>query len=309
MIQEPFFSVVVPLFNEEDNIEQLYQRCTEAINRITPDYEIICVDDGSSDRTFELLSRLHDQNKRLKVIALSRNFGHQSALLAGLTEAQGQFVAMIDGDLQDPPEMIQRLYEALDQGYDVAYAVRTQRKEKRLKRIAYWGFYRLLSYLSQRSIPLDSGDFCVVRRKVLQEMLHMPEQSLFLRGIRSWVGFRQVGVKVERAERQGGAPKYTVRKLLSLAFNGIFSFSNLPIKFLAVLGFGVVVFSAAYAVYLLVSKFVYDTVPAGFTTLILTLFFLSGVQLLALGILGEYISRIYQESRRRPLFIVDQKLS
>ena len=305
----PEISVVVPVFNEEENVNELYRRCTSALSQITPSFEVICVDDGSSDGTFDKLSQLHYQDSRLKVITLSRNFGHQPALLAGLSEARGRYIAIIDGDLQDPPEMIEKLYKQLTQHkYDVAYAVRTKRKEGLPKKAAYWLFYRLLSFLSQSTIPLDSGDFCVMKRKVLQEMLHMPEQSLFLRGIRSWVGFRQIGVEIERDERQEGTPKYNLKKLVNLAFNGIFSFSNLPIKFLAWLGLFVMIFSSLYAVYLLVSKFVYNTVPEGFTTLILLLFLLSGVQLLAMGILGEYIARIYQESRQRPLFIIDKKL-
>ena len=306
--EEIDISVVVPVFNEEENIDTLYRRCVNALTLITSRFEVVCVDDGSSDRTFDMLSRLHHQDHRLKVIALSRNFGHQPALLAGLSEARGRYIAIIDGDLQDPPEMIQKLYKRLLEGYDVAYAIRTKRKEELYKKAFYWIFYRLLGYLSHNTIPLDSGDFCVMKRKVVQEMLHMPEQSLFLRGIRSWVGFRQIGVEIERDERLQGIPKYSFKKLVNLALNGIFSFSNLPIKFLAGLGLFVTMFSVVYAVYLLLSKFIYDTVPEGFTTLILVLFLLSGVQLVALGILGEYITRIYQESRRRPLFIIDKKL-
>ena len=308
MEEEVLISLVIPIYNEEQGIDQLYKRCTCALTEITDNFEIICVDDGSVDKSLENLSRLHSQDKRVKVVILSRNFGHQAALLAGLSEAKGTSIAMIDGDLQDPPEMISKLYQQILAGYDVAYAVRMKRKEKVHKKISYWLFYRFLGFLTKNSIPLDSGDFSIMKRKVLDEMLSMPEHSLFLRGMRSWVGFKQIGVEIERENRFSGEPKYTLKKLLNLALDGIFSFSNLPIKFLGWLGLFVIIFSAVYASYLLVSKFLYNTVPEGFTTIILVFFMLSGVQLLALGIVGEYIVRIYQESRGRPLYIIDRKL-
>jgi len=302
-----YFSLVIPVYNEESIIQQLYSRCTEALEKITDHYEIICIDDGSEDNTLSYLLRFHQEDKRFKVLSLSRNFGHQSALLAGLTFTKGEYVGIIDGDLQDPPETLQKLVTKLEEGFDVVYAVRKKRKENFIKRSIYQSYYRILRRMSNVEIPLDSGDFSVMRRFVVDYILKMPEQSLFIRGIRSWVGFRQTGVEYERDKRQTGIPKYTFRKLFLLAYNGIFSFSNFPVKIISRIGFLVILFSFIYIVFTLIKKYFYGDVPQGYTTIIIFLILFNGVQLLALGLIGEYVLRIYDESRKRPLYIIRDK--
>ncbi len=300
-------SIVIPIYNEELIIEQLYTRCVSSLEKITDKFEIICVDDGSSDQSLNLLLQYHFKDKRLKVLSLSRNFGHQAAILAGLTHSKGEFVGIIDGDLQDPPEVLHLFIDKLKEGFDVAYAVRKKRKESLFKKSIYWMYYRILKRVSNVSIPLDSGDFSVMKRPVVDYIVAMPEQSLFIRGTRSWLGFKQTGVEYERDKRFAGEPKYTFRKLFVLAYNGIFSFSNFPVKLLSRVGFLVTFFSFIYIGITLFKKFAYGNVPQGFTTIIIFLALFSGVQLLALGLIGEYVIRIYDESRKRPLFIVRDK--
>jgi len=303
----PKLSLVIPVYNEEILIDQLFERTTSALNNFTSDYEIICVDDGSVDSTLEKLKHYHAQEKRFKVLSLSRNFGHQAAIFAGLTYARGEFVAVMDGDLQDPPELLGDFLAKAEEGYDVVYAVRKKRKESFPKRMVYWAYYRIFKRMSNIYIPLDSGDFALMRNTVVRHLITMREQSLYIRGIRSWLGFRQIGLEYDRDRRQGGEPKYTLRKLLRLAFNGIFSFSEYPVRLISRLGLAVVVISLVYIVITLVKKYVYGDVPQGFTTLIIFISLFSGVQLVALGLIGEYMLRIYDETRRRPLFIVREE--
>lgn len=303
----PKLSLVIPVYNEEILIDQLFERTTSALNNLTSDYEIICVDDGSVDSTLEKLKHYHAQEKRFKVLSLSRNFGHQAAIFAGLTYARGEFVAVMDGDLQDPPELLGDFLAKAEEGYDVVYAVRKKRKESFPKRMVYWAYYRIFKRMSNIYIPLDSGDFALMRNTVIRHLITMREQSLYIRGIRSWLGFRQIGLEYDRDRRQGGEPKYTLRKLLRLAFNGIFSFSEYPVRLISRLGLAVVVISVVYIVITLVKKYVYGDVPQGFTTLIIFISLFSGVQLVALGLIGEYMLRIYDETRRRPLFIVREE--
>ncbi len=302
-----YFSLIIPVYNEEQIVEQLYTRCTTALGKITGQYEIICVDDGSHDNTLAYLLKFHRNDNKFKVVSLSRNFGHQSAILAGLSFAKGEYVGIMDGDLQDPPEFLCELLNKLEEGFEVVYAIRKKRKENILKRTIYLSYYRILRGMSNIEIPLDSGDFSVMRHFVVDYILRMPEQSLFLRGIRSWVGFRQTGIEYEREKRQFGLPKYTFRKLFSLAYNGIFSFSHFPVKILSRAGFLVILFSILYIIFNLIKKYVFGDVPQGFTTIIIFLVLFNGIQLLALGIIGEYVLRIYEESRKRPLYIIRDK--
>jgi polyisoprenyl-phosphate glycosyltransferase len=297
-------SIIIPVFNEEHLIDELYSRTAAALNSITPDWEVICVNDGSTDATLGKLISIHEKDSRWKVIDLSKNFGQQKAIWAGLNFTGGDFVGIMDADLQDSPEYFASFYGELDKGCDVVYAVRTKRKEGQLKKIAYWTFYRLLRNVFRVNIPIDSGDFCLMRRAVVRHMLTMPEQSLFVRGIRNWVGFRQKGMRCERDARYAGSPKYSLRGLFKLAYNGIFSFSDVPLRFLGRLGLYIIIASIIYASWILTKKFLWGTVPEGFTTTILVILFFGGVQLVTVRILGEYIHRIYDESRKRPLFIV-----
>jgi len=302
-----YISLVIPVYNEEQVVEQLYARCSTALGKITDSYEIICVDDGSSDNTLAYLLKFHQINKKLKVITLSRNFGHQSAILAGLSFAKGEYVGIIDGDLQDPPEFLREILNKLEEGFDVVYAIRKKRKENIIKRAFYGSYYRILRGMSNIEIPLDSGDFSIMRHFVVDYILQMPEQSLFLRGLRSWIGFRQTGIEYEREKRQAGLPKYSFRKLLGLAYNGIFSFSRFPVKILSRVGFLVIIFSFIYIIFNLIKKYAFGDVPQGFTTIIIFLALFNGIQLFALGLIGEYVLRIYDESRKRPLYIIRDK--
>jgi polyisoprenyl-phosphate glycosyltransferase len=307
MDKKPLLSVVIPCYNEEVIIDALFERTMSAINAWTSDFEVICVNDGSKDNTLGLLIACHQKDKRFKVVSLSRNFGHQAAFLCGLSHSSGEYIAMIDGDLQDPPELLAHFYEKIQEGYDVVYGVRRKRKEGFFKKMAYKTYYRFLGSVSSVPIPLDSGDFSMMRRVVLDNILQMSEQSLFIRGIRSWVGFRQFGYEYERDKRFGGEPKYTLAKLFELAYNGVFSFSQFPVKFLTKLGVFVIVFAILYSIFALYVKITNPEVPQGFTTLAIAIFLFSGVQLVALGMIGEYVLRIYDETRQRPLFIVKDK--
>jgi glycosyltransferase involved in cell wall biosynthesis len=301
-------SIVIPVYNEEHIIDELYSRTAAALNGITQDWEVICVNDGSTDATLGKLLSLNEKDSRWKIIDLSRNFGQQRAIWAGLNHATADYIGVMDADLQDAPQHFADFYKELQGDTDVVYAVRTGRKENRMKKVAYWTFYRLLKNVFEVNIPIDSGDFCLMRRAVVRHMLTMPEQSLFVRGIRNWVGFRQKGIRCERDARFAGSPKYSLRGLMKLAYNGIFSFSDFPLRFLGRLGLYIIICSIFYAAWILTKKFLWGTVPEGFTTIILVILFFGGVQLVTIRILGEYIHRIYDESRKRPLFIVREKI-
>jgi glycosyltransferase involved in cell wall biosynthesis len=300
-------SIVIPVYEEEELLEELYDRSSAALNSITNDWEVICVNDGSNDNTLQKLISIHERDPRWKIISLSKNFGHQPAIWAGLNFAQGDYIGIMDGDLQDDPAFFKEFLSRLDPQVDLVYAIRTKRKESFAKKGIYWFFYRIIKNIMGVNIPLDSGDFCLMKRKVLDEMLRMPEQSLFVRGIRTWVGFNQIGVACERNHRLKGRPKYSIRKLMKLAYDGIFSFSSFPIKFLGRLGLFITLASIVYGIYIITKRFFWGTVPAGFTTLIIVILFFGGVQLITVRILGEYLLRIYNESRKRPLYIVQGK--
>ena len=298
-------SIAIPVFNEEENVRQLLERTTGVLDETAGGpHEIIVVDDGSSDRTPELLRRAAGEDPRLVIVELSRNFGHQAAIGAALDHATGDAVLVMDGDLQDPPEALPLLLERYRQGYDVVYARRTARPEGWLLRACYFVFYRLIAFMSDLSLPLDSGDFALLSRPVVEALKRAPERHRYLRGLRTWVGFRQCGVDVERQPRAAGSPKYGAGKLLALAFAGVFAFSVIPLRLAILLGALALAASSCYAVYAVVAKLFYSISPQGFTALIVAVVFLSGVQLLFLGIIGEYIGRIYQEVKRRPQYLV-----
>ena len=298
-------SVVTPVYNEEEVVDRLASELIAALSARRGPWEVIAVNDGSRDATLAKLVEWHRREPRFKVIDLSRNFGHQRALLAGLAHASGDVIACIDGDLQDPPTLIPTMLDRLDeQDADVVYAVRRRRKEHAAKKTAYWMAYRLMRSIMDIELPLDSGDFAVMRRPVLDAMLRMPEQSLFLRGLRAWVGFRQVPFEYDRAARAAGEAKYRWSDLFRLAYNGIFSFTKVPIRVLGMVGSAAILASVCYAVWLFVAWLFGAQIPAGFSTLILAIIFFSGVQLVAIRILGAYIHRIYDEVRARPAYLV-----
>lgn len=305
MRQDLRISIAIPVFNEELVIPELLRRCIAVLDSIDGGpHEIVFVDDGSSDRTVELLERAAEQDSRLVVIALSRNFGHQTALGAALDHVSGDVAVLMDGDLQDPPEAIPILLEWYQQGYDVVYVRRVNRKESWWLRLCYHLFYRLIATLSSIQLPLDAGDFALMSRRVVEEMRRMPEHHRYLRGLRTWVGFRQVGVPIERAARQAGRTKYSPLKLLKLASDGIFAFSIVPLRASAMLGLAAIVLSFLFAAYSLFAKFFLHQAPQGFTALILVITFLSGINLFFLGIIGEYVGRIYEETKARPHYVI-----
>ena len=307
MINTIDISIIVPLYNEEKVFDQLIQRLTNVISNTVFNCEVILVNDGSSDKTSELIEQICLKDNRFTGILLSRNHGHQLAVTAGLANVRGKRGAMIiDGDLQDPPELVNEFYDLLNNGYDVIYAIRKNRKESFLKKLAYSAYYRLQKKISNFNIPIDSGDFSMLSRRVVDTMNDMPEQSRYLRGMRAWIGFKQIGFEYDRDERQAGETKYSWGKLFELAFNGIFNFSDFPVKIITRLGFLTVVFSLIYFAYNIYRKVYYNDVPHGFTATILAIILFSGVQMISLGLIGEYVLRIYNQVRNRPLFVIDK---
>ena len=304
MIAEPSVSLAIPVYNEEAIVPELLRRLSAVLDQIPGGpHQIVLVDDGGSDRTFELLERAAEHDPRLVVVALSRNFGHQTALAAALDHVSGDVTVMLDGDLQDPPEAIPTLLDYYRQGYDVVYVQRVNRKEAWWLRACYYLFYRLMAILSSLQLPLDSGDFGLVSRRVVREIRGMREHHRYVRGLRTWVGFRQIGIPIERSARQAGVTKYSPLKLLKLASDGILAFSIVPLRVAALLGGAATALSILYSVYALYAKFWLHS-PQGFTALILVITFLSGVNLFFLGIMGEYIGRIYEETKCRPHYVI-----
>ncbi|MCX8072607.1 MAG: glycosyltransferase family 2 protein [Candidatus Binatia bacterium] len=301
----PTLSLVVPVLNEEETIPVFYRRAVAALEQTGVPFEIVFVDDGSQDNTFETARALSQRDPRVKIIRFSRNFGHQTAVTAGLHYAAGAAVAVIDGDLQDPPEFVPRLFEKWKEGYEVVYAVRRSRKENVFKRAAYRLFYRLLRRLSYIDIPLDSGDFAIMDRRVVDQLNAMPERNRFVRGIRAWVGFRQIGLEYDRDARFAGESKYSLSKLFRLAYDGLISYSYVPLRLATQFGFVISAVAFGLILYLLVLRIVYgERLVTGWTSTVVVILFLGGIQLLSLGILGEYVGRIFDEVKRRPLYVV-----
>ena len=297
-------SVVVPLFNEEENLPELYRRLTTALELDHEQFELIFVNDGSQDRTPRLLEKLHRQDERVVVVHLSRNFGHQAALSAGLDQARGRAVILMDGDLQDPPEVLGRLLATWRQGYEVVYAVRTKRKEALWKRCGYALFYRLWRATSDLDIPLDSGDFCLMDRAVVRALRKMPERQRFLRGLRTFAGYRQTGLTYERAARAAGKPKYTFRALLRLAMDGLISFSSFPLALISYLGlvtFGLGLLTAGCVG---VQSLRHQQLPDAGSLTLLAVLMVGAMHLLSLGIIGQYVRRIFLETKGRPTYII-----
>lgn len=303
----PRISVAIPIFNEEAGLPELHRRVSAVLGELPGGpHEVVFVDDGSRDGSCEWLEALAHVNSCVKVVALSRNFGHQAAITAALDHVTGDAVVIMDGDLQDTPETIPRFLDYYAQGYEVVYALRTDRKEGWLLRTCYALFYKLIARLADIPLPQGAGDFAMLSRRVVQHMRLAPERHRYLRGLRTWVGFRQIGVPVERAARHAGDSKYSFRQLLRLACDGIFSFSVAPLRVVTLVGSGTVAASLIYAAFALYAKWFWGQSPAGFTTLVLAITFLSGVQLLSLGVIGEYVGRVYEEVKHRPHYVVDR---
>jgi dolichol-phosphate mannosyltransferase len=297
-------SVVAPIYNERESVDELWRRLTPALASLGP-YEIVLVDDGSTDGTWEALRELALRDEHVRLLRLSRNFGHQIALTAGLDAARGEAVVLIDGDLQDPPELIPELVARWKEGFDVVYAVRERRDgESRFRLVAIAVFYRLLRRMTSTDIPADTGDFRLLSRRAVDSLARMPERARYLRGMTSWIGFPQTGVTYRRDARFAGDSKYPLAKLVRLASDGIASFSTAPIKLLTRIGFVMIVFCAGVLAWTLYTRFFTHNAPQGWTSLLAVVLLLGGMQLLGMGIVGQYIARIFEETKQRPLYLV-----
>lgn len=305
--QAPEFSIVLPIYNEQENIPKLYNRVTDVLKSLGT-YEIIFVNDGSIDDSPKVIRQLKENDSCVRLLNLSRNFGHQAAITAGIDRSRGQAVMLLDADLQDPPELLPLMIEKWREGFHVVYAVRQKRQENIFKRSAYFIFYRLLRMLAEIDIPLDSGDFCLMDRVVVEQLRQLPERNRFLRGLRSWVGFRQTSLLYERHARYLGEPKYTLKKLVKLALDGLIAFSSAPLRLAAYLGFSTSIAGLGYLCYALMARLFFGSVPQGWTSLVALILLLGGAQLVLLGVLGEYIARIYEECKQRPSYIVAECL-
>jgi glycosyltransferase involved in cell wall biosynthesis len=305
---DPNYSFVVPVYNEEENLHELYRRIVSVMNRMEGTSELILINDGSRDGSLQFIRGLHQQDQRVCYLSLARNFGHQIAVTAGLNFARGQAVVVMDADLQDPPELVLEMVKVWRQGYEIVYAQRTHRHGETLfKRLCASLFYRFLNRLSDVEIPHDTGDFCLMDHRVVALLNKMPERHRFIRGLRSWVGFRQTFVRFEREGRFAGKPKYTFRKSLMLAMNGIVSFSRVPLRLFTLLGLlaaGVAILMMLLVLYWRI--FVPHSPLIGFASIATIVFFLGAVQLVGIGVLGEYVGRIFEEIKGRPLYTLEE---
>ena len=300
-------SIIIPIYNEEGNLPLLYERTHKVLSKICNEFEIIFVNDFSKDNSLKIIKELAEKDTRVRYISFSRNFGHQIAVSAGLDHAQGDAVVTIDGDLQDPPELIEEMYKKYKEGYKVVYAKRSSRKGVSIfKKMAYKSFYRILDRLTEVKIPLDTGDFRLMDRIIVDYLKQMPESNKFLRGQIAWMGFKQTAVEYDRDARYAGETGYSFGKLMKLALDGITGFSSKPLKFASSMGILVSIISFIIIIYALVSYFIFGTPPNGWASLIISVSFIGGVQLITIGIIGEYISRINNDVRKRPLYIIEE---
>ncbi len=302
-------SIIVPVFNEETVIPVLLERLTRLMEATALNMECIFIDDGSTDATGARLISVCMTDARFQYISFSRNFGHQLAVAAGLKNARAtEAVFIIDADLQDPPELLPEFYKKYKEGYDVVFGIRSGRKEPVVKRSLYYLFYRLINQIATLRFPVDAGDFSLISRRAIDIINQFPEETVFLRGIRSWIGFKQAGIQYNRARRVSGSTKYSYMRLLRLAMNGLYNFSELPIRLISLLGILCISTALIYLGATLVNKFVYHTVPKGFTAILFTIVLFGGAQLLSIGVIGEYIIRTFFQVKNRPPFIVDKKI-
>jgi glycosyltransferase involved in cell wall biosynthesis len=299
-------SIIIPIYNEEGNIDRLINRLKGVINQLNVNCEYIFINDGSKDDSINIIKNLAKLDPSVKFINFSRNFGHQIAVTAGLDKCIGERIVIIDADLQDPPELILEMYKKMDEGFEVVYAKRAARKgESWMKKFTARMFYRILKSITSVNIPVDTGDFRIMDRKIVDVLKQMPEQQKFLRGQISWIGFNQTYVEYEREERYAGETGYTYKKMIRFALDGITSFSNFPLKFATVCGFVVSGIAFLVMLYALYSRFISKDYIEGWTSIIISVLFLGGIQLISIGIIGEYISRLSSNVRNRPLYIIN----
>ncbi|MFW6224939.1 MAG: glycosyltransferase family 2 protein [Bacteroidota bacterium] len=306
-MDKQLISIVLPIYNEEESIEEMIKTVFSALKNIDYQIELLCINDGSKDNTLFLLDKMAKDDPRIRIINLARNFGHQLAVTAGVDQSKGDCAIVIDADLQDPPELIISMIEKWKEGYQVVYAKRKVRKGEPLLRL--WAikiFYRVLKRVTNVDIPLDTGDFRLMDKQVIENLKNMPERYRFIRGMVSWVGFNQIGIEYDRNKRYRGKSKYPFTKLLSLALNGIVSFSFAPLRIATFLGFIVSIVSFIYALYILYQKFINDLALQGWASLMIVILFLGGLQLLTLGIIGEYVGRTNIEVKKRPIYIIKE---
>ena len=302
------YSIIIPLYNEEEVVEECIKRVNGVCRTLDGDYEIIFVNDGSADKTVELTLAACQANPKIKLLSFSRNFGHQIAITAGMDHAKGDAVIVMDADLQDPPEVIPKLINRYNEGYDVVYAVRSERKgETIFKRWTSKVFYRFLRFMCNIDIPVDTGDFRLISRKVCDVMKSLTERNRYVRGLVSWVGFKQAAVEYVREERFAGETKYPLRKMLKLSMDGITSFSTKPLTLSKNLGFVTAAAGFIYMIIVILNKFVFGKTVAGWASLAVLILLIGGIQLIMLGVVGEYIARIFDESKNRPLYIIEDK--
>jgi len=305
---KPVVSFVLPVFNEEESLAETCRRLGLILESLQGEGEIILVDDGSRDHSLEIMRNLHEHDPRVRYISLARNFGHQIAVTAGLCFAQGDAVVVLDSDLQDPPELIPAMIERWREGFQIVYAQRTARRsEGPVKKLLAHLFYRLLRLLTNVDIPADTGDFCLMDRRVVDFLNALPERGRYLRGLRAWIGFRQTAVPFEREPRFAGEAKYTFRKSFGLAVTGIVSFSSVPLRIATYFGLLVACLALIMVVLVVYWRLYYPTAPLiGYTIITAAIFFVAAVQLICLGILGEYLGRVYEEVKARPIFTLQE---
>ena len=301
-------SAIVPSYNEEKNVPLIYKRLTDTLSQISDKYEIIFVNDCSKDSTLSVIKQISEEDSHVKYISFSRNFGHQIAVSAGLDMCKGNAVVIIDGDLQDPPELILEMYKKYQEGYKVVYAKRKTREgETWFKKATAKLFYRFLAAMTSIEIPVDVGDFRLIDQVIVNHLRNMPEKSKYIRGQISWIGYKQTFVEYHRDARLYGKTNYPLKKMLRLAFDGITAFSDKPLKMASAIGIISAILSLLAIIYALISHFIFDSAVSGWTSLIISVLFIGGVQLITIGIIGEYIARINNDVRNRPLYIIEEE--
>lgn len=306
---EKGISVIVPVYNEEDNLHPLMDRLVPVLEGMGVEWEVLFVNDGSGDRSLEILRGLARDREQVRYLSFSRNFGHQIAVSAGLDHTRGKAVVIIDADLQDPPELIARLYEKLQEGYEVVYAKRRSRAgETWFKKYTARTFYRTLKSITSIDIPLDTGDFRIISQKVVEVLRRMPERQKYVRGQIAWVGFRQTYLEYDRHERHAGQSHYNLKRMFHLALSGITGFSDFPLRIASGMGFLFSFVAFLYIIYIIIAKFVWPDYPVrGWTSVMVAVLFLGGVQLVCLGIIGEYLARISSDAKGRPLYVIEEQ--